>query len=63
MRGQRPFEESISGKKTKRTKEEDYRMAFGPAVFTVVFNVAEGLVSTCFGYVAREHKLEPRAPS
>ncbi len=27
-----------------------YRIAFGLAVFTVVFNIAEGLVSTYFGY-------------
>lgn len=38
------------GRKPGRTKEENYRKALGLAVFTIVFNVAEGLVSTYFGY-------------
>jgi divalent metal cation (Fe/Co/Zn/Cd) transporter len=37
-------------RKPARTKEENYGKALGLAVFTIVFNVAEGLVSTYFGY-------------
>lgn len=42
-------ERTVSGK-ADRTTQQNYKMAFGLAVFTIVFNIAEGLVSTYFGY-------------
>ena len=45
----RLMESGLSGK-MERTERENYRIAFGLAVFTIVFNIAEGLVSTYFGY-------------
>lgn len=38
------------GGETEQTRERNYRMAFGLAIFTILFNIAEGLVSTYFGY-------------
>lgn len=34
----------------RKEEERPYRIAFGLAVFTVLFNIVEGLVSTYFGY-------------
>ena len=36
--------------KAGRTISQNYTVALGLAIFTIVFNIAEGLVSTYFGY-------------
>jgi len=35
---------------TKNSPEQLYRYAFGLAVFTIIYNIVEGLVSTYFGF-------------
>jgi divalent metal cation (Fe/Co/Zn/Cd) transporter len=42
--------EAVARGKADREKGQKYRIAFGLALFTIVFNIAEGLVSTYFGY-------------
>ena len=46
--------------KADPTKGQMYRIALGLAIFTIAFNIAEGLVSTYFGYEDKSLTLEGR---